>query len=152
MGYEVTVEQREARSAAVIRFTCYPGQAGMFIGPAYGEIGGYLHELGVEHEDTLVYARFLRFEPQMEVEAGFTVGATIPRRGRVVMGELPGGEVAQTVHVGSMATLPGATVALRAWMAANGREADGGPCEVYLDDPQAVPEAELRTEVFYPLK
>lgn len=152
MAYEVTIQHREPLSAAVIRFSCAPGQAGRFIGPAYGEIGGYLHDLGLEHDDTLVFARFLRFTPEMEVEAGFTVAAPVPPRGRVVAGALPGGEVAATVHVGSMATLPNATVALRAWMTTNGRQPAGGPCEVYLDDPQAVPEAELRTEVFFPLK
>lgn len=152
MAYEISVQQRAAQPAAVIRFSAPAGQAGMFIGPAYGEIGGYLHELNVEHDDTLVYARFLRFEPQMEVEAGFTVAEPVAPRGRVASGELPGGEVVRTVHVGPMATLPTATMALRAWLAENGREADGGPVEVYLDDPQVVPESELRTEVFYVLK
>jgi effector-binding domain-containing protein len=68
------------------------------------------------------------------------------------MGEMPVGEVAFSTHVGRYATLPAAGYALRAWMAANGREPAGGLVEVYVDDPQTVPEAELRTEVFYPLK
>lgn len=152
MAYEVTVQHRDARTAAIIRFSCAPGQAGRFIGPAYGEIGGYLHELGVDHDETLVFARFLRFEPEMDVESGFTVAEPVPARGRVITGELPGGEVAATVHTGSYATLPNATIALRAWLVANGREPAGGPCEVYLDDPEAVPEGQLRTEVFYLLK
>jgi effector-binding domain-containing protein len=152
MAYAITVQQRQAQPAAVVRFECGFGQAGRFIGPAYGEIGGYLHELGLDHEDTQVFAQFLNFDPKTEVEAGFTVGEPVPPKGRVVMGEMPGGEVAFTTHVGPYATLPAAGNALRAWMAANGREPAGGLVEVYVDDPQTVPEAELRTEVFYPLK
>jgi effector-binding domain-containing protein len=135
-----------------VRIAAPPGQAGRFIGPAYGEIGGYLHELGVEHEDTLVFARFLKFVPETELEAGFSLAEAVAPRGRVQMGELPGGEVAATVHIGSYATLPAATTALREWIAANKRETVAGPVEVYLDDPQQVSEAEMRTEVFYVLK
>jgi effector-binding domain-containing protein len=70
----------------------------------------------------------------------------------VVAGELPGGEVVTTLHTGSYASLPMATAALREWMIANGRQPSAGPCEVYLDDPQVVPEVWLRTEVFFPLR
>jgi DNA gyrase inhibitor GyrI len=152
MAYDISVENRETLPAAIVRFTAPAGPVAQFLGPAYGEIGAYLHELGVEHDDRLVFARFLRLEPDMEVEAGFTVPNPIAPRGRVLPGILPGGEVASTVHVGPYATLPAATTALRAWLAVNGREPSGGPVEVYVDDPGAVPESELRTEVFYPLK
>src|SRR5262245_12555010 len=120
MPYAVSVERRESKPAAVIRLSTPPGRSGQFIGPAYGEIGGYLHELDVEHDDALVFARFIQFEPQTEVEVGFTVSEAIAPRGRVVPGELPGGEVAVTVHVGGYATLPNATQALRGWMVTNG--------------------------------
>ncbi len=152
MSYEVKVQNLQRQAAAVIRFKCPPGEAARFIGPAYGEIGGYLHDSGIEHEDTAVYARFLSFGAEQEVEAGFTVATPVPPKGRVEPGELPAGEAAMTTHVGPYDGLVAASQALRDWMSANGREPAGGPWEVYRDDPQTTAIAQLRTEVYYPLK
>jgi hypothetical protein len=77
VAYEVQVRKLQRQPAAVVRFKCSAGQAPQYLGPAYGEIGGYLHEAGVQHEDTGVYARFLQLGPEMEVEAGFTIPEAI---------------------------------------------------------------------------
>jgi effector-binding domain-containing protein len=150
--YEVKVVQLQPQHAAVIRFQCAPGDVPRHLGPAYGEIGGYLHKLELEHEDAKVYARFLSLGPTMDVEAGFTVAGPIQASGRVTPGQLPGGEAATTLHVGPYEGLAAATEAVRSWIAANRREAAGGPWEVYVDDPEEVPASELKTEVYVPLK
>ena len=41
--------------------------------------------------------------------------------------------------------------ALQAWIAEQGRSIGGAPWESYVDDPTEVSEADLRTEVCWPL-
>jgi effector-binding domain-containing protein len=124
--YEIEVKSLPRQDAAVIRFKCPPGEVPQHLGPAYGEIGSYVHEAGIEHEDAGVYARFLTLGPEFEVEAGFTVHAPVQPRGRVQPGELPEGQVGTAVHIGPYSGLVAATTALREWIAANGREIRSG--------------------------
>jgi effector-binding domain-containing protein len=152
MAYEIKEVTLQREDSAIVRFRCAPGQAAGQLGPAYGEIGGYLHSLGVPHENTKVYARFLELAPEQHVEAGFTVARPIEPKGRVEPGELPAFEAVMTRHVGPYQGLIGAGQALRDWMAANRREPSGGLWEVYVSDPEETPADELVTEVYYPLK
>jgi effector-binding domain-containing protein len=152
MDYEVQLRNVAREDAAVVRFKCRAGEAPRHLGPAYGEIGAYLHGAGVMHDDAKVYARFLSLGPEQEVEAGFTVSAPVAGRGRVEPGELPAGEVAMTTHVGSYHGLFAAAAAVRDWIAAQGRQPSGELWEVYVDDPEEVPEAALRTEIYIRLK
>jgi effector-binding domain-containing protein len=152
VAYDVQLKKVARQDAAVVRFKCPAGETPRHLGRAFGEIGAYLHETGVEHEAVRVYARFLSLGPEMEVEAGFTVPSPIAGRGRVEPGELPGGEVAMTTHVGAYSGLAAAADAVRASVAANGRQQAGDLWEVYVDDPDEVPEARLRTEVYIRLK
>ncbi|HEY7268983.1 MAG TPA: GyrI-like domain-containing protein [Dehalococcoidia bacterium] len=152
MPHEFKVVNMEREDAAVVRFQCAPGQAGPHLGEAYGEIGGYLHELGLDHDDTKVFGRFLTLAPVQDVEAGFTVSRPIAPKGRVQPGVIPAGEAAMTTYVGPYSGLPAAGQALMAWIRETGREPGGPPLEVYVSDPAEVPEAEIRTDVYIPLK
>jgi effector-binding domain-containing protein len=149
---DIEIRIIERQPAAVVTFTCPAGTVAQQLGSAYGEIGGYLHDAGLEHEDAEVYARFLSLGPDLTVEAGFTVPQPVEGRGRVVPGELPGGEVAVAHHTGPYSELPQVGAKLREWVLDRGREMAGPPWEVYLNDPQLVPASELETEVFIPLR
>lgn len=65
--------------------------------------------------------------------------------------EVPGAHVVSTTHKGSYSEVPEAYTALFAWLEENGRKAAGPAREVYLNDPQDVPESELLVEVSIPL-
>ena len=142
----------ESQPAAVVTFTCPAEAIGQQLGAAYGEIGQYLHDAGLEDEDAKVFARFLNLGAEVTVEAGFTVLAPVDGRGRVVPGELPGGEVAVARHVGPYSELPQVGERLRQWVVDRGRAMGGPPWEVYLNDPRTVPPSEPETEVFIPLR
>jgi effector-binding domain-containing protein len=152
MAYEFAIVNLEREDAAIVRFQCAPGQAGSLLGEAYGEIGAYLHGLGLDHDDSKVFARFLKLAPVQEVEAGFTVKAPITAKGRVQAGTIPASEAATTRHIGPYSGLVAAGQALMYWVSANGREQGGPLLEVYVSDPGEVPEAQLRTDVYIPLK
>lgn len=86
-----------------------------------------------------------------DMETGTALAAPIEPGETVRVGELPGGEVAFTVHTGSYRTLGETYEAVRAWFEQSGRAPGGAPWEVYVDDPQATPEDQLRTELYQPI-
>lgn len=109
-------------------------------GPPYGRY----HEWGLERAD---------------VEIGIPVGSPVANLrpvaettpGEVGSSALPGGRAAVAVHLGSYSGLPQTYERLRDWIHAQGLDDGDGPWESYVDDPSEVTEAELRTEVIWPL-
>jgi len=92
-------------------------------------------------------------EAGIDLEAGLPVIVALPSQGRVQAGELPGGEVVATIHVGPYEQLPDAGAALLAWVAEHNREVGGPNWEIYLTDPGEVSDpAKWQTEVVLPLK
>lgn len=106
------------------------------------------------------YARYHEFGPERaDVEMGIPVAIPVPnlRRlaqcepGEVGSSELPGGGAALIIHRGSYRGLAATYDRLKEWMATHGHETGPAPWEVYTDDPSEVAEADLRTEVIWPL-
>ena len=81
----------------------------------------------------------------MPVAPGATAGPGVD------LEEVPGGAVACTMHKGPYAAVGEAYGALQAWMTANGKQPGAPAREVYLNEPGAVPDAELLTEVDWPI-
>jgi effector-binding domain-containing protein len=148
MAYNVEVRRIERQPAAVVRDKCR--DVGLFFAPAFGDIMAYLQKAGVPPTGA-VYARYLSFVPEMEVEAGITVTEPIAGEGRVLPGEIPACEAAVAHHVGRYDRLEDAHTAVREWIAAQGRTPGGPPIEIYLNDPQSVPPDKLETDVIWPL-
>jgi len=89
-------------------------------------------------------------------DAGIPVSGT-PNRGAgpdspVRMGETYGGRVVHAVHVGPYSELEKTYKKIEAFMVAHSLENNGRPWEVFVSDPGNVPETELVTEVYYPVK
>jgi effector-binding domain-containing protein len=97
------------------------------------------------------YARLLSFEAEeAEIEAGVPVDQPIPGEGPIEAGELPGGSVASTVHLGPYNGLGAVHEEITRWMSERGLRASGSPWEVYESPPDEEP-ARTRTEVCWPL-
>jgi effector-binding domain-containing protein len=106
------------------------------------------------------YARYHRFGPDgNDIELGFPVAAPMTALpevaaispGEIGRSELPGGEAAVTVHVGTYEGLSAAYDRLHAWVMEQGRAPAAGPWESYRDNPAVVPTDELRTDITWPL-
>lgn len=66
--------------------------------------------------------------------------------------DLPASTVAFTTHRGSYDDVGVAQHAVLAWIHEAGHELAGAPREVYVDDPEATPEDDVRTELVVPIR
>jgi len=81
------------------------------------------------------------------------VNANTPRETvGVRIGQSYAGLVVRVRHIGSYAGLTGTHRKISAYLAASGIERDGAAWESYVSDPGKVPERELQTDIFYPIK
>lgn len=65
---------------------------------------------------------------------------------------VPGGTCAMAVHCGSYSKLGRTYAAIVKWIEKNGRHIAGQPYEKYLNSPHEVPEEELVTEIYFPVR
>jgi effector-binding domain-containing protein len=91
---------------------------------------------------------------RLRFRAGVVVAseALLSTGGRVQGACTPAGRVASFVHVGPYATLRDDYADLMAWMEREGLEIGGPAWEVYVDDPDEVPEERRRTKVHVALR
>lgn len=92
------------------------------------------------------------FNPRdITFEVGFPVSPDAIADGAFEAKDLPPVEVASVFHVGPYEEMKAAYEALFGWLEKNGKRPTG-PCrEEYLNDPEKVPPAELRTEIMVPI-
>lgn len=90
----------------------------------------------------------LRSRACLPVDAGARIAPPL------VETHLRGGIYARLSYTGPYADMPGAyRWLLGSWLPASGHEPDDAPIlEAYLNDPRAVPQSELRTDILLPLR
>jgi len=146
--YEISVETRPEQHAAVVRAVVPLDELAGFLGAAFGEVGVVLAQQNLFPTGP-PFGRYRLVPDGFDVAAGFTTTAEVRPSGRVEPTLLPGGDIAETVHVGSYEGIADAYRAVAAWVDAEGREPTGDPWEIYLDDPDV---AAPRTVVCVPCR
>jgi effector-binding domain-containing protein len=153
MDYECVVREVSPQPIVSIRGTTTPDRISATIEEYLGEVFKYVGENGGQFAGPPFTRYHQVVGEDVDLEVGVPVSSALPGSGRVKAGELPGGEVVSTVHVGSYESLPAAGEALSTWAKDNQREAAGANLVVYLTNTMEVQNpAEWKTEVITPLK
>jgi effector-binding domain-containing protein len=153
MTYEIQDREVPATPTLVSRAITVPSG----IGPTYqrliAAVRAHLASSGIEVTGA-AFGRYLEYRPDhVDMEVGVPVEGRGEEAGDVTAGELPGGRVVSTWHVGAYTTLGAAYRALEEHLADQGLEAAGPPWEVYERGPAEDPDsATWRTEVVQPVR
>lgn len=149
----MTFVRIDPRPTAVIRTTTtweeFPSVWGQLLDEVYRFVRPRAH-LSTGDGPELWQNVMLYKDDRPDVEIGVLVSGSFEPEGRMIASELPGGEVARTIHRGDYARLGVTHDAVRDQVAANGRELAGPRWEIYghwRADP-----SELETEVFWLLR
>jgi effector-binding domain-containing protein len=158
---EIAVHHLDPRPTAAVRVTTPMSE--LDLGALFDEhlpnIAHRLADLGAQPSGP-PYGRYHQFGPEQAiVEIGIPTSAPASalrpiasaEDGELASSELPGGEVAVAVHIGSYDGLSETYARLEKWVGAEGRRPAGAPWESYVDDPSEVDPAALRTEVCWPV-
>jgi AraC family transcriptional regulator len=116
---------------------------------ALGLLGPGTRSFGIYYDDpSATPVTALRSDACLSVPDGWAPAGDLQRR------EILGGRHAVVLHVGPYAELGRVyTWLYGTWLAQSGEEAADAPCvEEYLNDARTVPAAELRTEIWLPLR
>ncbi|MDX3107486.1 MerR family transcriptional regulator [Nonomuraea angiospora] len=150
-GYEVTMGREPERRLAVVRAVCAPAEIGEKVAECVGLLLPVLGRAGIAWDPPLWVLYPLDLEERMEI----AVGALTPQGAEVPGLEievLPGGPVAETVHVGPYAQLPLAYNALFAAIHERGLRPEAPVREAYLVGPAEAPQEELMTRLIIPIQ
>jgi effector-binding domain-containing protein len=156
MPYEVTVKELPAQPVAATRTTTDLRRISAAISTGVHTLLDELGRRGIEPAGPLqvVYhaTEVLDSETAAPVEICLPLAAPFEGSGEVYGTELAGGPAAVTVHRGPYAEIGPAYHTVSGWVQDHGHELAGGPREVYLNDPREVAEADLLTEVQWPIR
>ncbi|MFD8542436.1 MerR family transcriptional regulator [Streptomyces sp. NPDC059649] len=150
-GYEVTMGREPERRLAVARAVCTPAEIGEQVEECVGRLLPVLGAAGIAWEPPLWALYPLDLAERMEI----AVGVQTPQ-GEGTPGleceALPGGPIAETVHIGPYAQLPLAYHALFAAIHERGLRPQEPVREAYLVGPAEAPQAELMTRLIIPVQ
>jgi effector-binding domain-containing protein len=152
MEYKVEVEERATQPVLSTRTVAAVQDLPQVMGRVFGEIMQYLGELGEQPAGPPFAAYYNMDMAQLDVEIGFPVARPLAAKGDLKPGEIPGGKLASTLHVGPYDQVGPAYEALSQWVRDNGYEATGVAYEFYLNDPRTTPPTQPETRIVFPLK
>lgn len=122
------------------------------IGRSYYKIMDYLKELKEEAADAPFTAYYNMDMQDLDVEMGFPVAKSLPGKGEILAGEIPGGKVVSSMHKGPYKEMEQPYTEMAKWISDNGYEPTGVAYEYYYNNPDDVPESELLTRIVMPVK
>jgi DNA-binding transcriptional MerR regulator len=150
-GYEVTMSREPERRLAVVRAVCTPAEIGEKVGECVGRLLPVLGKTGIVGEPPLWALYPLDLDERMEIAVGAQTSQREAMPG-LELEVLPGGPVAETMHIGPYAQLPLAYNALFATIYERGLHPQAPVREAYLVGPAEAPQEELMTRLIIPVQ
>lgn len=149
---DITLIQCAPQHLVGIRRKVPVAELAPFFGEAFPKVMAWLQAKGVQPA-SMPMAMWCAMDMETgvaDVHAGCFVSEALTGEGDITPGESASGDVLRLVHVGGYAAMGASWQRVFAHAATLGRRPGAG-WEVYVDDPQAMAEASLRTEIYLPL-
>ena len=121
------------------------------LGRIYGEIVGYLGELGETPAGPPFVVYYNEDMQDLDMEVGFPVAKPFPGRGQLQPGTLAGGRSLVATHQGSYQEVEKTYQLLKMAIDKEKLVPQGQVVEYYLNDPAVTPENQLLTRIVFPL-
>lgn len=152
--YRMDVRDYPDQSVLSIRERARADELKRVIPAAYRELFAYLRELGEEAVEpwTITICPFADENDVVEVENAVVTASLLDGRGRIQPRVLPACTAVALEHRGPYERLHVAYRALQDWFAWHGVDSAGDPREIYVTDPEEVPDpADYVTVVAWPI-
>lgn len=153
MPYDVEIREAEPIEVAAVRLRTNLKTVGTDISRGFGTLVPALGAAGLVPVGAplIVYHDIIDEETDGEIEVCIPIAGEFAGSGDAYARQLEGGAMASTIHRGPYREIGPAYHTVTGWVAEHGHEIAGPPREVYLNDPQEVPEEELLTRVDFPI-
>lgn len=152
MDYEIKMTEEKEQPVLSIRTRTTAAALPQEIGKAYGDVMGYLAEIG-EQASGMPFAAYYNLDMEdLDVEMGFPVAKPIEGKGNVKLSSIPAGKQASCMFKGPYLQMAPAYEAMTKWINENGYTPTGVCYEFYFNSPEEVPESELLTKIVFLLK
>lgn len=153
MSYRIETKEVKPQPVMSARVTCRVGEVGPLLKQSLLEVYAHLEKHGARPNGP-PFTRYHGYTgTQVDFEAGYPVAAPVPAGEGISAGELPGGTVVCTVHVGPHEDLPKAHDAIDVWMREKGKVSRGDQWEYYWTVPDEwTDRGTFKTELLWPVK
>ncbi len=138
------------QDTAVVKVTTSTEKIGETMGLAFGTVFAAVSKAGATPVGPAICKYTAFSADSVTYEAGVPVAAPFAGDGEVVAGEIGGCTAAVGLHVGPYDKLVETYGQMQAWLEGQGKKPSAIMWESYLDDPDATPSEQLRTEIYWP--
>ena len=151
LTYPCEILDQDAQPTLTIRRRTSIDNIAQVLGEAYGEIFGYLGELGAQPAG-MPFTFYYNMDMQdLDIEIGVAVTQPVAPRGSMQSGWLEAGKIAACLYTGPYSDCGPAYEELGRFVQEQGYEATGVAIEYYFSGPETPPE-ETQTRIVFPLK
>jgi len=152
MKYQCEAVEQGLQHVAYVRTRCDVKDLPTVLGESFCKIMKYLQRLSVTPNGAPYTAYFNMDMNDLDIEIGIPVSSEFTLGDDVLLGKLPQGKCAVTLHKGPYSDVGPAYNALSEWMNERGYVPQGVAYEFYLNDPDDTPPEMLETRIVFPLK
>jgi effector-binding domain-containing protein len=149
---EIELVKRAPRHLVGVRRKVPVSDLAAFFAEAFPKVMAWVQSQGVQ-PTSMPMAMWCAMDMETgvaDVQAGCFVPHALEGEGEITPAQSAGGEMLTLTHVGGYASMGGSWKRVFARAGELGRRPGAG-WEIYVDDPQSVEEAALRTEIYLPL-
>ncbi|MFI6295995.1 MerR family transcriptional regulator [Nonomuraea sp. NPDC050790] len=154
MNYTVNLETLPAQIVAVVRRHTDHAGIGAAVAESFGTLVGFLTQAGRHPAGApfLMFPDVIDADNAGHIEVCIPIESPVAATSPVQVNRLAAVTAATTTHQGRHDEIAPAYHALTAWIAEHGHEIAGPPRETYLNDPAVTAEADLLTQVAWPIR